>query len=116
MCVVGTGKSGARARGKVGLRTRNTLVLSPTAAVTLAAGRFAHGANTTWTSTSSSLWATPGNWNGGVPTANNTAFFNSATTQLNVSLAASQPVGNITFNGTAEAYTISGGTLAVANG
>src|SRR5271165_4480810 len=63
---------------------------------------------TTWTSASSGLWATPGNWSSGVPTGTSTATFNSsAGLQMAITLSPASASGILSFSasGGANAYT-----------
>lgn len=61
-----------------------------------------------WSSTSSSLWGTAGNWSGGVPNATSTATFNTALgLQTTITLAGASTANSLSFSavGGANAYT-----------
>jgi autotransporter-associated beta strand protein len=78
-----------------------------------------------WTSTSSGLWGTSGNWSAGVPTNANAATFNStAGLGTAITMAASSTTGSLVFAsaGGANAYTFdtlgteNANTLAISSG
>ncbi len=69
-----------------------------------------------WTSTSSKLWGTTGNWSTGVPTNVKTATFNgSIGLQTSITLLASSTTGSLSFLSTAGANAYTFDTLATEN-
>jgi len=61
-----------------------------------------------WTSTSSSLWGTAGNWSMGIPTGSSIATFNtSASLETSVNLVPASSANSLVFasTGGANAYT-----------
>ena len=67
-----------------------------------------NAANDSWTSTTSGLWGTPGNWSAGVPINTSTAQFNTgAGEQTAITLSAASVAKNLTFSnaGGAIAFT-----------
>ena len=67
-----------------------------------------HAASDNWTSTTSGLWGTAGNWSGGVPIATTAARFNlTSPLQTSITLSSASVAKNLTFlgNGGANAFT-----------
>src|SRR5271157_379358 len=71
-----------------------------------------------WTSTSSALWGTAGNWSVGVPTSSNTAVFNNtAGLQTSITLVPSSTAHSLSFvsTGGQNAYTFDSSATANNN-
>jgi fibronectin-binding autotransporter adhesin len=86
-------------------------------------------AQSTWSGVSSNVWTNGGNWSAGVPGGGATAVFDAASPNTSITLSGvAQPIGSISFNTGAAAYTLGGlgsgdaftvdpgGTISVATG
>lgn len=79
-------------------------------------GTAAFGATDNWTSTSSSLWGTAGNWSAGVPVASSSVNFNTAAGQQKaITLAGSSLATSLTFSNAGGANAFTFDTAATLN-
>ena len=104
------------ANDRRGHRARLGMKLGLIASATLLSGVAARAAADKWTSTSSSLWNTPGNWSAGVPTSASAVTFNSAAgLELNITLIPAAAANSLSFANTGGSNAFTFDTSGTAN-